>query len=104
VRQSVWLALCLASCSAFAGMTATDAFNEGNTFGKANIGTAKAKISTSTASDANKGVPNYTASRSDKLHLIPRHVRPRPAHAWEMRGRQNADERPGQEKCGLPAQ
>ena len=62
MRQRVWLALCLASCSAFAGMTATDAFNEGNTFGKANIGTAKAKISTSTASDANKGVPNYTAS------------------------------------------
>lgn len=43
-------------------MTANDAFNEGNTFGKANVGTAKSKISTTTASDANTGVPNYTAT------------------------------------------
>ena len=63
MKQGVLLALWLASGGVFgAGMTTGDAFNEGNTFGKANVGTAKAKISTSTASDANKGVPNYTAT------------------------------------------
>lgn len=53
------LALCLASCSAFADMTATDAFNEGTAFGKANLGVAKGKIDTPTATT---GVPNYAAS------------------------------------------
>lgn len=51
---------CLAASPLYAAdMTTSDAFNEGNTFGKAELGTAKGKINTPTAST---GVPNYTAS------------------------------------------
>jgi len=60
--KALLLPLCLVSSVTCADMTANDAFNEGNTFGKANVGTAKSKISTTTASDANTGVPNYTAT------------------------------------------
>jgi len=56
------LILYLASSGAFAGMSTGDAFNDGNAFGQDNVGTAKAQISTTTATDANKGVPNYTAT------------------------------------------
>ena len=62
MRRGGLLILYLASSGAYAGMTPTDAFNDGNTFGQANAGTAKGLISTTTASDANNGVPNYTAT------------------------------------------
>ena len=42
--KALLLPLCLVSSVTCAEMTANDAFNEGNTFGKANVGTAKSKI------------------------------------------------------------
>lgn len=62
--RKVLLSLCLASSAVCAAppMTPAGAFNDGTTFGKANIGTAKAKISTTEASSTTKGVPNYTAT------------------------------------------
>jgi hypothetical protein len=59
-----WLILGLLSSSAIADMTPTDAFKDGNAFAKSKdgIGMAKSKISTAIATDATKGVPNYTAT------------------------------------------
>lgn len=65
-RRMLVLTLAL-SCPAQAGMTPADAFSDGQAFGNANLGTAKAKIN---STEAGTGVPNYTASDPASGHYM----------------------------------
>ncbi len=59
-REAILLSsLVFASYAHSAGMTPADAFSDGQSFGSANKGTAKAKINTT---EASTGVPNYTST------------------------------------------
>jgi len=60
IRVAILLSsLVFASCAHSAGMTPADAFSDGQSFGSANKGTAKAKIN---MTEASTGVPNYTST------------------------------------------
>lgn len=64
IVASLLLSLFPVTHVAYAGMTATDAFNDGTAFaqGTDGIAVAKSKISTTEASSPTNGVPNYTAT------------------------------------------